>query len=68
MSTVKIGWAKRDISTNEPVNINGQMYLRISRGIMDPISVTALCIDGGEGQDAVVFVSCVWNWFKVLIQ
>lgn len=58
MSTVKIGWAKRDISTNEPVNINGQMYLRISRGIMDPISVTALCIDGGEGQDAVVFVSC----------
>ena len=58
MSTVKIGWAKRDISTTEPVNINGQMHLRISRGILDPIMVTALCIDGGEGQDTVVFVSC----------
>ena len=58
MSTVKIGWAKRDISTTEPVNINGQMYLRISRGIQDPLMVTALCVDGGEGQDTVVFVSC----------
>ena len=58
MSTVKIGWAKRDISTNEPVNINGQMYLRISEGIHDPLYVTALCVDGGEGQDAVFFVSC----------
>lgn len=58
MSAVKIGWAKRDISTTEPVNINGQMYLRISEGIHDPIMVTALCVDGGEGQDAVFFVSC----------
>ena len=58
MSAVKIGWAKRDVSTTEPVNINGQMYLRISEGIHDPIMVTALCVDGGEGQDAVFFVSC----------
>ena len=58
MCAVKIGWAKRDISTTEPVFINGQMYLRISEGILDPIMVTALCIDGGEGQDAAIFVSC----------
>jgi len=58
MCAVKIGWAKRDISTTEPVNINGQMYLRISRGIHDPIMVTALVLDGGEGQDAAIFVSC----------
>ena len=58
MCAIKIGWAKRDISTTEPVNINGQMYLRISEGIHDPIMVTALCVDGGEGQDAVFFVSC----------
>ena len=58
MCAVKIGWAKRDVSTTEPVNINGQMYLRISEGIHDPIMVTALCVDGGEGQDAVFFVSC----------
>ena len=35
MCAIKIGWAKRDISTLEPVNINGQMYLRISEGIHD---------------------------------
>ena len=56
--SIKIGWAKRDISTTEAVNINGQMYLRLSEGIHDPIMVTALCIDGGEGQDAAIFVSC----------
>ena len=58
MCAIKIGWAKRDISTTEPVNINGQMYLRISEGIHDPIMTTALVLDGGEGQDAAIFVSC----------
>ena len=58
MCAIKIGWAKRDISTLEPVNINGQMYLRISEGIHDPIMTTALVLDGGEGQDAAIFVSC----------
>ncbi len=56
MSNIKIGWAKRDVSTTEPVNINGQMYLRISEGIHDPILVTALVLDSGE--DCVIFCSC----------
>ncbi len=58
MSTVKIGWAKREISTDKPVTIPGQMYQRISEGIHDPLYVTALCVDGGEGQDKVIFLSC----------
>ena len=58
MCAIKIGWAKRDISTNEPVNINGQMYLRISEGIHDPITVTALVLDGNDPQQAAIFVSC----------
>lgn len=58
MSVIKIGWAKRDISTTEPVNINGQMYLRISEGIHDPITVTALVMDGGDPKNAAIFVSC----------
>lgn len=58
METVRIGWAKRDISTNEPVSIPGQMYIRVSKGVLDPLYVTALCIDGGEGQDKVIFLSC----------
>ena len=58
MSTVKIGWAKREISTTEPVSIPGQMFQRISEGIHDPLYVTALCVDGGEGQDKIIFISC----------
>ena len=58
MSTVKIGWAKREISTDEPVSIPGQMYIRVSKGVLDPLYVTALCVDGGEGQDKVIFLSC----------
>lgn len=58
MNTVKIGWAKRDVSTTEPVNINGQMYLRISEGIFDPITVTALVLDGGSADAAAIFLSC----------
>ena len=58
MSTLKIGWAKREISTKDPVSIPGQMYIRVSEGIHDPLYVTALCVDGGEGQDKVIFLSC----------
>ena len=68
MSTVKIGWAKREISTTEPVSVPGQMYLRISEGIHDPLYVTALCVDGGEGQDKIIFLSCdiVTPWVGIL--
>ena len=58
MNQVKIGWAKRELSIAEPVSIPGQMYLRISEGIHDPLYATALCVDGGEGQDCVIFCSC----------
>ena len=58
METVKIGWAKREISMDEPVKIPGQMYTRISEGIHDPLYVTALCVDGGADQDKVIFLSC----------
>lgn len=56
MNTVKIGWGRRDISTLEQVSLPGQMYMRISSGVHDPIFATALCVDGGEGMDAVVFL------------
>lgn len=55
---LKIGWAKREISINEPVNLFGQMYMRISEGIMDPCYVTALCVDSGEKDGMVFFCSC----------
>ncbi|NLF94364.1 MAG: hypothetical protein GX564_10805, partial [Oligosphaeraceae bacterium] len=45
MNALKIGWSSRDVSTTKPINIPGQFAMRISRGIMDPVTVTALVID-----------------------
>ena len=55
MGKLKLGWGIRDVSVTEPVNIPGQFYMRISRGVADPIYVTALAVDDGE--DCVVFLS-----------
>ena len=51
-----IGWAMRDVSTEQPVGIRGQFYLRLSESIMDPVTVTSLALDNGD--DAVIFLSC----------
>ena len=56
--SIQIGWGRREISLDEPVNIPGQAIMRISEGILDPLYATALCVDGGEGQDAIIFCSC----------
>jgi len=58
MDTVKIGWGRRAISLDAPVSLPGQVYMRISKGVLDPTYATALCVDGGEGQDAVIFCAC----------
>nr|MBQ4320271.1 hypothetical protein [Clostridia bacterium] len=56
MSKILIGWSEKDISTDKPIDIPGQFHKRISRGIMDPLTVTALVIRDGE--NSAVFLSC----------
>ncbi len=56
MENVKIGWSKREISIDEKVVIPGQMYLRLSEGIHDPLYVTALCMENGD--EPVFFCTC----------
>ncbi len=55
MGKIKIGWASRDVTTDKPIPIIGQAHLRISEGVIDPVTVTSLVIDGGD--DCAVFVS-----------
>ena len=55
MSKLRIGWASRDVSTTAPINLPGQFHMRISRGILDPVTVTALVLD--DGNDQVIFLS-----------
>lgn len=55
-STLQIGWASRDVTPDRPVNLQGQFHMRISKGVKDPVTVTALALSAGD--DAVIFVSC----------
>ena len=55
MNELKIGWACRDVSTDKPINIPGQFHMRISEGIMDPLTVSTLIVDNGT--DLVIFLS-----------
>jgi len=53
----RIGWASRDITPPRPAMLQGQMYRRIASEAADPITLTALALEG-EGGDAAVFISC----------
>jgi len=53
---LRVGWAERDITPSQPVLIAGQFNARLSEGVADPITVTALALDGGD--DHVVFANC----------
>ncbi len=56
-----IGWAAADLTPEKPVQLAGQFHARVSEGVLDPVTVTALSLsaagtDGGE--TGVVLVSC----------
>ena len=43
-NALSIGWASADVSTKDPVNLPGQFHVRVSKGILDPATATALFI------------------------
>ena len=60
-NSLRIGWASADLTPEEPVVIAGQFYARVSEGVMDPLSVTAMALESVR-PDAepvrAVMVSC----------
>ncbi|MBX7122166.1 MAG: neutral/alkaline non-lysosomal ceramidase N-terminal domain-containing protein [Opitutaceae bacterium] len=55
--TLHIGWAQRDITPQKPVELIGQYYQRLSRGVRDPLSVTALAVEQRGSAEQVVMVA-----------
>jgi len=57
---LSIGWSSEDITPGQPVFIKGQFHARISEGVMDPITATALAIESGSGpsSEKVIMISC----------
>ncbi|MBN2583642.1 MAG: hypothetical protein JXL80_11285 [Planctomycetes bacterium] len=54
--TLHIGWAQADITPAETCQLCGQFYSRLSEGVLDPVTATALVLESPT--DHVVFVSC----------
>ncbi len=44
-----IGWASADITPDKPVLLAGQFHARVSEGVMDLVTATALAIESGAG-------------------
>lgn len=55
-SDLLIGWAQTDITPLWPVTLRGQMYVRISEGVSDPLTATAWALE--SDQEQAVLVSC----------
>ena len=58
---LRVGWAQTDITPDGPVLLAGQFHARVSEGVRDPVTVTALALsrEGENGTDEhVVMVSC----------
>lgn len=54
-----IGWGAADITPDQPVQLVGQHYARISEGVRDPVTATALALAAGAGgTERVIFISC----------
>ena len=56
-----IGWAQVDITPQKPVALIGQMQKRISQGVMDPLTATALALETRNADDSIeqaIMVSC----------
>lgn len=56
-----IGWASVDITPPKPVALIGQLHKRISTGVRDPLTATALALEtrvGSAPPEQAILVSC----------
>ncbi|MBR5505573.1 MAG: hypothetical protein IKV73_04640, partial [Clostridia bacterium] len=52
---LKIGWSRRDVSTEKPVDVPGQFYKRISKKVFEPVTLNCLVVSGTD--DIAIFLS-----------
>lgn len=56
-----VGWSSADLTPDQAVEIAGQMHIRVSEGIMDPISATVLVCETRDQNQCLarsIMVSC----------
>ena len=58
---MRIGWAQCDVTPDRPACLRGQFYVRVAREAKDPLTATALAVEGAEPSDrpdCAVIASC----------
>jgi len=72
---IHIGWEQADITPDEPVFIAGQFPARVSEGVMDHVTATALVLESKKENgfsDYAVMVSCdlvtIPDWFGKIVR
>ena len=55
---LKIGFATRDFTPDRPALLHGQMHVRIARRARDPLTLTALALEGDTPSASTILVSC----------
>jgi len=50
----KIGWAQRDFTPDRPAMIQGQMHRRIGSSAIDPLTVTAMAVEGRKAKIIII--------------
>jgi hypothetical protein len=66
-----VGWASADITPDKPVNLEGQMTKRISQGVLDPLTATALSLETTQEngtKEQAIMISCDLLWTRKEIQ
>lgn len=61
-NSLRIGWARTDITPNRPVGLVGFGTRRFSEGVKDPITATVLALErarpNGQSPEQAILVSC----------
>lgn len=56
-TTIRVGWAERDITPEKPSLLMGQFHSRVAREVLDPLTVTALVLASEDDADQSIMVS-----------
>ena len=70
-NVLHVGWAQIDITPEKPVALVGQMHKRISKGVRDPLTATALALetqDPNGSKEQAITVSCDVLFTRKVIQ
>ena len=58
---MQVGWASADVTPPRPVLLRGQFYVRVSERVNDPLTATALALEGADANGDLgqaIMVSC----------